>query len=453
MVSSIANASPNTPRTPNKLKAKLLMPPRANASPSTPRTPNKLKAKLLVSSIANASPSTPRTPNKLKAKLLERWNSPSSSGSNGTSREKTVSPFWNCSYDLEGKDSFAKNDPNERLVNTTSIKMQNEKSIRDYKERNLKEKKAPRRVPSRGMSVMTKPPMLVDIVADDSKEREISELSRNLNDSSIKDTRFAESDEFDLKMIRKALKKNAVFDRMDTDDLVQFVDAFEHIEVAKGFKFYKQGDPGDYFYIVGQDSMVEFQANGVKIGEAEDGESFGELSLIYSCPRAATVVAMSSPTNLFRVDRKTFKSILKQQTKAKGKQKIRLLKKVDFFREMSKHDLMMLGRAMTPIVFQPDNVLVKKGEKGSAFYMIHEGQLKVTNKSVGDTKFEDKVIGPGDYFGERSLAARTLTAANVVAITKGFAFRINRRTFERVLGKFQRVIMKAQDRKILVRFV
>mmetsp|Transcript_18535 Transcript_18535/g.45924 ORF Transcript_18535/g.45924 Transcript_18535/m.45924 type:complete len:938 (+) Transcript_18535:155-2968(+) len=410
----------------------------------------------MVSSLVDAdsqqvgeSPNTPRTPRKLKATLLERWNSPSSAGSTGSLKKKAVSPFWNCSYNLEGNASFAKNDPNERLVNKTSIKKQNEKSIRDYKQKNLKDKKVVMRTPSRGMSVMTKPPMLIDIVSNDSTAFQTSELSKSLHDSSIMDIRFANADAADLKMIRSALKKNAFFNRMDSQDLIEFVESFEHIEVSEGIQLFKSGDPGDYFYIVGMDSIVEFEEDGVKIGKAEDGESFGELSLIYSCPRAGTATAMSAPTDLYRVDRKTFKNILQKQTKSQSSKKMKLLKGVDFLSEMSEFELATLGRAMRPVLFKPGDVLVKKGEKGSAFYMINKGQIKITDISVGGTKFDDRIIGPGDYFGERSLATNELTAANVVAITKGFAFRIDRKTFERVLGEFQRVIMKAQDRKIL----
>jgi CRP-like cAMP-binding protein len=121
--------------------------------------------------------------------------------------------------------------------------------------------------------------------------------------------------------------------------------------------------------------------------------------------------------------------------------------------EMSEFDRISLARAMTPYICQPGNVIVKKGDDGDAFHIVHEGRLKVTDISVGGTKFDDVILGPGDYFGERALATNEPTAANVVATTKGFGFRIDRHTFERVLGEFSRVIMKARDRNILVRFV
>jgi len=390
----------------------------------------------------NASPITPR---RLEAKVLDRWNSGNSGGSksekSSTYKTKRLSPFWNCSY---YSSSFIISDPTKSLVNSSSIKKQNKKSIRDYKEKNAKERRVPKRVPSRGMSIRSKPPTLQEVVAVDNKEEKNSELLRPV--PSIKSCPTNASEK---KMIRRAIKKNLIFDKMSSDERSEFLDAFEHIEVEKGTKIVTQGDKGDFFYIVGMDSIVTFELDGVKILEAEDGGTFGELALIYSSPRAATVIAMSSPTDLFRVDRKTFKSLLMDQIKTKEAQKNRLLEGVDFLKEMTELDRKTLGRAMTPNFFERDDVLVKKGDEGNAFYIVSEGQLRITDISVGGTKFDDVVVKSGDYFGERALALNEPRVANVIAATKGCAFRIDRQTFSKVLGEFSRVIMKAQDRKIV----
>jgi CRP-like cAMP-binding protein len=105
---------------------------------------------------------------------------------------------------------------------------------------------------------------------------------------------------------------------------------------------------------------------------------------------------------------------------------------------------------MTLNFFGPGDVLVTKGDEGDAFYIVHEGTVEVTDISVGTTRFDDVTLKSGAYFGERALATNEPRAANVVAKTKGSAFRIDRKTFERVLGKFSRVIMRSQDRRIMV---
>ena len=377
-----------------------------------------------------------------------------------TNQFKKLLSQWNDYDHPHGSASFVITDPCQRSGKKTSIKMENERSIKNYKEKNIKHQKKNlhRRVPSRGMSIHTKPHTLKDIfpVEDDSREEQHNKNDENnmYVSSDGHSATFSVKDKSDVDMIRKAVGKNLVFDQMeDANELGSFIDAFEHIEVAKGLNVVTQGDPGDFFYIIGKDSSVAFELNGVQVGEAGEGGSFGELALMYSCPRAATVIATSSPTNLFRVGRNTFKSLLQEQTKRKEAEKIDLLKAVDFLSAMSEFDLNRLARAMTLNVFKCDDVIVNKGDEGDAFYIVYEGQLQVTDISVGSTKFDDITLESGDYFGERALATNEPRAANIIAATKGSAFRIDRKTFERVLGKFNRVIMKAQDRKIMVSYV
>lgn len=118
---------------------------------------------------------------------------------------------------------------------------------------------------------------------------------------------------------------------------------------------------------------------------------------------------------------------------------------MNFLKDLTGQDLKKLSSVMTPRVFQENELIVKKGDVGDAFYVIQEGTVLVKDISVGSTVYEDQTLGPGEYFGERSLATSEPRAANVVGVTKGVAFSIDRHTFEMVLGKMSNVIMRAQD--------
>jgi CRP-like cAMP-binding protein len=317
-----------------------------------------------------------------------------------------------------------------KTVNITAIK--------DYKKK-AKSKGFKERKPTRGMSHKSKPVQLVNIIGDQDEH--------DLSIETYKPPVFDKTGKC-KEVIRKAIELNFFFDDMTDSELSAFIDAFEPFELEKGSHVITQGELGDYFYVVSS-GTVTFHVNGNAVGTVEAGASFGELALLYSCPRAATVIAESSPTKLYRVGQKTFRSLLQKQTKGKEAQKMKLLKSVDFLSEMSQFDLKRLGHAMTLNYFQEGDCLVKKGDEGDAFYIIHEGNVECRDISVGETKFENVTLKPGDYFGERSLATNEPRAATCVALTKGSAFRIDRDTFEKVLGKFSRVIMKSQDRRIL----
>jgi cAMP-dependent protein kinase regulator len=254
----------------------------------------------------------------------------------------------------------------------------------------------------------------------------------------------------EVDLIKKGLEKNFFFEDMTPAELDTFIKAFEPFYISRGMAIIYQGEAGDYFYVISE-GIVSFEMNGEIVGMAGAGKSFGELALLYACPRAATVYAASEKTSFFRVDQRTFRSVLQNQTKKSEALKLKLLRSVDFLKELDESDMKRLGDALSPRMFKEEDVLVKKGEEGDAFYILQEGEMNVTDISVGNSKFDDIILKPGDYFGERALATDEPRAANVTALTEGVAFYIDRSTFEKVLGKFARLVIKAQDRRLLVR--
>ena len=43
----------------------------------------------------------------------------------------------------------------------------------------------------------------------------------------------------------------------------------------------------------------------------QDGETFGELALLYNCPRQATIICDEDNTILFSLDRETFNGLVR----------------------------------------------------------------------------------------------------------------------------------------------
>ncbi|KAL7576356.1 hypothetical protein ACA910_018169 [Epithemia clementina (nom. ined.)] len=262
----------------------------------------------------------------------------------------------------------------------------------------------------------------------------------------FKPPKFTKTDE-EKDLIKKSLRKNFVFADLTSRELRPLVAAFEPCKFDVGEIIIKQGDPGDYFYII-QKGKVIFQVDGADVGKAGKGSSFGELALLYTCPRAATVVA-AKPTKVFRVDQGTFHYILQNQTAESEKEKFELLRGVNFLKELDEKHLKKMTLVMTPRIFSEGDVLVKKGEPGDAFYVIQEGNVLVKDISVGHTKYQDLELGPGDHFGERALVTSEPRAANVVGTSRGVAFSIDRGTFESVLGGMEALVIKANDTRIL----
>jgi cAMP-dependent protein kinase regulator len=248
--------------------------------------------------------------------------------------------------------------------------------------------------------------------------------------------------------IREALKSNFVFAALSERELRTIIDAFEALDFKADERLIVQGDVGDFFYVLRR-GTVRFEVNDTVVGHAGEGKSFGELSLLYTSPRAASVIAESKGT-LYRVDQKTFRYIMQSQTLQTENDKKDLLKGVKFFSPLDPTDINKLVHTMVPRVFEAGEYIVRKGEEGDTFYVIQEGKVRVTDITMGSTKYEDQVLGPGDYFGERALVHKEPRSANCIGKTKGIALSIDKDTFEKVVGNIALLTIKAEDTRKLV---
>jgi cAMP-dependent protein kinase regulator len=232
------------------------------------------------------------------------------------------------------------------------------------------------------------------------------------------------------------------------NEIRTIVDAFESCDFRRDEVLIEQGDIGDYFYIV-RHGKARFELNGEIFGYAKKGRSFGELALLYTSPRAASVIAEKS-TTVYRVDQKTFRYIMQSQTLSAEGDKKNLLKGVTFFQDLEPSDINKLVHTMTPRKFEAGEYIVIKGEEGDTFYVIQEGNIKVADITIGSTNFEDQKLGPGDYFGERSLIVKEPRSAHCIAETDGIALTIDKDTFEKVVGKLSALVIKSEDKRKLV---
>ena len=114
--------------------------------------------------------------------------------------------------------------------------------------------------------------------------------------------------------IKEALGFSFVFDEIDDEDMNTLVQAFESYDVSQGEDICRQGEAGDYFYVI-QSGTVKFTVDGKEVGTAGVAQCFGELALVDDqIKRAATCTAYGGPVSLYRVDRNTFRSVLGEKT-------------------------------------------------------------------------------------------------------------------------------------------
>jgi CRP-like cAMP-binding protein len=112
------------------------------------------------------------------------------------------------------------------------------------------------------------------------------------------------------------LLQTKAFHRIPPANLQNMFMAMEAVAFQKGDTVIKQGDEGDYFYIIsnGQCQVVREtpkKPEGVPLAVLKEGDSFGEEALISSAKRNATIRMLTDGT-LMRLSKEDFNKLLKE---------------------------------------------------------------------------------------------------------------------------------------------
>lgn len=111
------------------------------------------------------------------------------------------------------------------------------------------------------------------------------------------------------------LMSSALFSVLPTDIIQDLFGALEPVDVAAGGIVIRQGDPGDYFYVIesGHCEVMRRAGGGrqeIHVSDLRPGDTFGEAALISGQPRDASVVALTD-TRVMRLARAEFDRAIK----------------------------------------------------------------------------------------------------------------------------------------------
>lgn len=238
-------------------------------------------------------------------------------------------------------------------------------------------------------------------------------------------------------LIRKFLEGDSfMFASLAGEEREQVVDAMEEKHVAAGEELIKQNDPGDYFYIVESGDFDIFVGEH-KVASRGAGSSFGEKALMYNCPRAATVRAVGGSALVWALDRLTFRYMLMQNQEDKRATTVQSLKKVSQLKPLTDEQFKKVAEAVQTMIFQPNDVIIKKGEQGDTVYIMQKGKVVCT-----DLPGDDVVLHENNVFGERAILMSEPRAATVIALEQTTCLILDRKTFNDVLGPLREVMDK-----------
>ena len=267
-------------------------------------------------------------------------------------------------------------------------------------------------------------------------------------------------------LIRDSIISNILFKACSDEELDDLVDVFEYMEASAGSTIIRQGDDGDAFYVM-EDGIVDVAEEGIHKTTLSGTISFGEIALLYGCPRSATLRARRF-CKLWFIGRTAFRAITGQHKRKRLETKIESLKKVrhDFVTSLMfmslflilyylySHKVQINGKSFSEVLseseidtlalaaitesYKSGEVIVKEGEPGDIFYMIDSGSVDIFIEAKGEEPVATLIAG--DFFGEMALLSNAPRAATCIAKTDVTCQLLMRHDFILLLGDLESLV-------------
>jgi cAMP-dependent protein kinase regulator len=248
--------------------------------------------------------------------------------------------------------------------------------------------------------------------------------------------------EEDRQKITDIIKHTLILKGLADKEREILLDAFEPKEYQAGDTIIKQGEDGDFFYVL-ESGVCEVYKDDNLVQTCTESMSFGELALMYNAPRAATVMVKQN-AKVWQLDRQTFKHVVTEHAVERRDMHTGFLKSIEILKSLTDSEREKVADSLKVQVFKPEEVIIKQGDAGNHFYIIEEGEAKCVKVFNNENK-ELTTLSPGSYFGEISLLTQRPRQATVVASTDVKCLTLDRRTFKRVMGPLEDILKRNME--------
>ncbi|EGR29661.1 hypothetical protein IMG5_151310 [Ichthyophthirius multifiliis] len=253
-----------------------------------------------------------------------------------------------------------------------------------------------------------------------------------------------------IQKITQRLSQAFMFSALDDGQRKIVIDAMDEKRYKAGELVIQQGEDGDVLYVVDEgeldcEKVFKKGDKATYLKTYQPGESFGELSLLYNAPRAASIRAKTNAI-LYSLDRDTFNNIVKDAAAKKREFYESFLQTVELLKDMDNYERSKIGDALKSITFKKGSYVVKEGDSGDDFFMIEEGQLQALKQvNPGQDPVVVKEYKQGDYFGELALLKNCPRQASIKCVTDVKLATLDRSAFKRLLGPVDTILGRNAD--------
>ena len=270
----------------------------------------------------------------------------------------------------------------------------------------------------------------------DDVKLEKSSVSKTRTSSLTKKSDISKSNET-RSFIKTALKDHFLLNGLE--DFDPLVDAMAPQIGLPGDVVIHQDTIGDMFYVLEYGSALIYK-NSSLVGSMNPGAAFGELALINDVKRAATI-RIEKTSQLWLLDRQTFRRVLTQQEHSSKEEKLSFLRNINLFEKLHESSLLKVADVLNVAKFQPGAKIFKEGEVGNCLYIVLKGSVSITQVVTQvNTSKELAKLSVGQSFGELALINDEPRKATATAVEEVSAYTLDRINFTNILGNFKEVV-------------
>eukprot|EP00929_Paragymnodinium_shiwhaense_P059474 TRINITY_DN29785_c0_g1_i1.p1 TRINITY_DN29785_c0_g1~~TRINITY_DN29785_c0_g1_i1.p1 ORF type:complete len:327 (-),score=52.14 TRINITY_DN29785_c0_g1_i1:85-1023(-) len=244
--------------------------------------------------------------------------------------------------------------------------------------------------------------------------------------------------------------KSFLFSSLDASDLQAVVLAMKGpLVYGEGDQLITEGDSGDHLYIIESgtlDCLKLIAGVNSVVKTCVPGDLFGELALLYNCPRKASVITREASV-LWEMDRETFNGIVMEAVQKKRSQCYDVLKRVPLFQQLSEGEFQNFIDALKMERFSQGATIIQQGEEGNHFYIVYDGSVVAHRYDHDSQEYHSMEHSVGDYFGELALLHDAPRAATVVASSSEVQLlSMDRAAFKRLMGSVEDFLERSSVR-------
>lgn len=250
-----------------------------------------------------------------------------------------------------------------------------------------------------------------------------------------------------LRYIETLFGNHVTFRHMDSEARQNLYRAMVNMRFKAGDYVIRQGDTEAHRMYIVESGVLEAikdldDGRGpTVVYRYEEGGMFGELALMYDMPRAASVRCVTD-CKVWALGRKEFREILMRSTMDKREHFQSILAHIPILQNLDRYERLKLADCLLTETYADESVIVKEGEEGDRFYIILEGECKITK---GGIETLNSPLRATQFFGELALLNNAPRKATVTCVGNVKLASIDREAFQMLMGPCKEIMERTQE--------